>query len=228
LTLLISGSCRQTKSRDTSKHDTKKPETGELIPINFSDTNYIDLGHYAKDTTTADGWFIQYLVKDDSTRYKDLYIVCSKGDIKAIHRGADVLEFRRYFIPKFEAETKKNIYFTHGCATDCSAILVFDKDAAAQFSDYMQVVKYAVLLGQVLYVTDTSYQNEEKIYELALVDIPRHKTHKITFDGICDGTYKPACVDTVIFSKKKVSVTVSLRKTIEDIDQAKQIKTVRL
>ena len=92
----------------------------------------------------------------------------------------------------------------------------------------MEVVKYNVPLGQVLYVTDTTYQNEQKIYELAFVDIERHKTHKLTFNGICDGVYKPACVDTVIFSKNKVSVTVSLRKSIEDIDQTKQIKTVRL
>ena len=228
LTILTVGSCRQTKSKDTSKHDTIKSETGKLIPINFSDTNYIDLGLYAEDTTTADGWSIQYLVKDDSTRYKDLYIVCSKENIKAIHRAENVLEYRRYFIPEFEAETKTNIYFTHGCATDCSAILVFDKDTAAKFSDYMEVVKYNVPLGQVLFVTDTTYKNEEKIYELALVDIKNHKTHKLTFNGICDGVYKPSCVDTVIFSKNKVSVTVSLRKSIEDIEQAKQIKTVLL
>lgn len=228
LTLLTIGSCRQTNSKDTSKHDTIKSETGELIPINFSDTNYIDLGLYAKDTTTADGWLIQYLVKNDSTRYKDLYILCSKGDIKAIHRAEDVLEYRRYFIPEFAAETKTNIYFTHGCATDCSAILVFDKDTAGKFSDYLQVVKYNVPLGQVLYVTDTTYQNEEKIYELALVDIKNHKTHKLTFNGICDGVYKPSCVDTVIFSKNRVSVTVSLRKSIEDNEQAKQIRTIRL
>jgi hypothetical protein len=183
---------------------------------------------YTVDTTTADGWSIKYFVKDDSTKYKDLYIVCSKENVKSIYRADNVLEYRRYFIPEFAAETKTNIYFTHGCSTDCSAILVFDKDTAAQFSDYTEVVKYNVPLGQVLYVTDTSYQNEQKIYELALVDIARHKTHNLTFNGVCDGVYKPACVDTVIFSKNKVSVTVSLRKSIEDIDQTKQIKTVRL
>lgn len=218
-------SCKQTKNKDVINLATG---TGKLVPINYSDSNYYGVASYAKDTVTADGWSIKYLVKDDSTRYKNLYIVCSKGNIKAIHQAEEVLEFRRYFIPEFEAETKTNIYFTHGCATDCSAILVFDKDTLAQFSDYMQVVKYNVPLGQVLYVADTSYQNEEKIYELALVDIGRHKTHKITFNGVCDGVYKPACVDTVIFSKNKISVTVSLRKSIEDIDQAKQIRTVSL
>jgi hypothetical protein len=220
--------CRQTITKETSKLDTPKSETGKLIPINFSDTNYLDLKLYAMDTTTKEGWSIKYFVKDDSTRYKDLYIICSKGHIKAIHRAENVLEFRRYFIPEFEGETKTNIYFTHGCATDCSALLVFDKDSTAQFTDYLEVVKYDMQLGQVLYVTDTTYQNEEEIYELGLSDISRHKIHKLTFHGICDNVYKPACVDTVMFSKNQVSVIVSLRKSIESVDQAKQTKTVRL
>lgn len=221
-------SCGQTENKDTSKRDIIETPTDKLVPINFSDTNYIELGLYAKDTITADGWSIKYFVRDDSTKYKDLYIVCSKGNIKATHRAENVLEFRRYFIPEFETETKTNIYFTHGCATDCSALLVFDKDTAAQFSDYLQVVKYSIPLGQVIYVTDSTYQNEEKIYELALVDITRHKTHKLTFNGVCDGVYKPACVDTVIFSKDKVSVTVNLRNSIEEDNQTKQTKTVHL
>ena len=228
LIVLISVSCK-TKSKDTPKLDnTFISGTGKLIPINYSDTNYSGMASYAVDTTTADGWTIKYLVKDDSTRYKDLYIVCSSGDIKSIYRADNVLEFRRYFIPTFEAETKTNICFTHGCATDCSAILVFDKDSSARFTDYLHVVKYNTTLGQVLYVTDSTYQNEEKVYELALVDLAKHKTHKLTFNGICDGVYKPACVDTIIFSKNKVSVTVSVRNSIEDIDQTKQTKTVRL
>ena len=227
MAVLIIVGCRQTTTRETSKLANKLVSgTGELVPIEFSDTNYLDLATYAIDTTTVDGWSIKYLVKDDSTRYKDLYIVCSKGNIKAIHRAEGVLEFRRYFIPEFEAETKTNIYFTHGCATDCSAILVFDKDSTARFTDYLEVVKYNIQLGQVLYVTDSTYQNEEKIYELALVDITKRKTYKLTFNGICDNAYKPACVDTVIFSKDKVSVTASLRKSIESVEQSKQTKAL--
>src|SRR5688500_7355519 len=152
MAILIIAGCSQTTTKETSKlHNKLVSGTGDLIPIDFSDTNYVDVESYAVDTITADGWSIRYLVKDDSTRYKDLYIVCSKGTEKAIHRAEDVLEFRRYFIPEFEAETKTNIYFTHGCATDCSAILVFDKDSAVRFTDYLQIVKYDIKLGQVLY-----------------------------------------------------------------------------
>ena len=229
LSVLIFVACRQTATKETSKlNDRNISETGELVPINFSDTNYSDLTSYAVDTTTIGGWSIRYFVKDDSTRYKDLYISCSRGNIKSTFRADNVLKFRRYFIPEFKTETKTNIYFTHGCATDCSAILVFEKDSIATFTDYSQVVKYNFEFGQILYVTDSSYKDEDKIYELALVDVSKRKTHKLTFHGICDGVYKPACVDTVIFKKDNVSVTVKLRKNIESIDQTKQIKTVRL
>lgn len=229
LIVLISASCKQTKSKDTLKLD--KPSlsgTGKLIAINYSDTNYSGVASYTVDTTTGDGWSIKYFVKDDSTKYKDLYIVCSKKNIKSMYCAENVLEYRRYFIPEFEAETKTNIYFTHGCATDCSAILVFDKDSSAKFVDYLEVVKYNLQFGQVLYVTDSSYKNEEEIYELALADVGRHIIHKLTFRGICDGVYKPACVDTVLFSKNRVSVTVSLRNSLEDIDHTKQTKIIRL
>ena len=182
----------------------------------------------ALDTITTGGWSIKYFVKDDSTKYKDLYISCSRGNIKSIFLADNVLEFRRYFIPEFETETKTNIYFTHGCATDFSAILVFDKSNPGTFTDYSQVVKTNFGLGQILYVTDSSYKNEQYIYELALVDLSKRKTHKLTFNGVCDDVCKPACVDTVIFSKNKVSVTASLRKNIESVDQTKQTKTVRL
>lgn len=228
LTFLIFVACRQTAIKGTAKLNNSISQTGELVPINFSDTNYSDLTINAVDTITTGGWSIKYFVKDDSTKYKDLYISCSRGNIKSIFFADNVLEFRRYFIPEFETETKTNIYFTHGCATDCSAILVFDKSNPGTFTDYSQVVKTNFGLGQILYVTDSSYKNEQYIYELALVDLSKRKTHKLTFHGVCDDVYKPACVDTVIFSKNKVSVTASLRKNIESVDQTKQTKTVRL
>lgn len=229
LTILTVVSCRQRTTKETTKiSDTLQPEAGQLSPINFSDTLYYDLGSYATDTVTADGWKIKYLVRNDSTKYKDLYISCSKGNKQSIYKADNVLKYRRYFVPGFEAETKRSIYFSHGCATDCSAILVFSKDSTLQFADYEDVIKSNFQFGQILFVTDSSYKNEEKIYEIALADVDKHKVHKLTFHGVCDGVYKPACVDTVIFSKTKVSVTVSLRNSIEDTDQTKQTKTVRL
>jgi hypothetical protein len=229
MTVLIVLGCRQTPIRETAKLDTKAVSgTGNLIPIDFSDSNYLELRSYAVDRTTDDGWSIKYFVKEDSTRYKDLYIVCSKGSVKAIHRAEDVLKFRRYFVPEFEAETKANIFFSHGCATDCSAMLVFNKVPTARFTDYLSLVKYSIELGQVLYVTDSSYENEGKVYELALVDVSKHKTYKLTFNGVCDCVYQPACVDSVKFSKNTVSVTASLRKNIESDEQSKQTKTVLL
>ena len=202
-------------------------ETGKLIPIDFSDTVYSSLIPNAKDTITSNGWLIQYLVKDDSTRYNDVYLKCQKGNIQGVFLIADMLQLRSYFLPMFETETDSQIYFRHGCATDCAAILVFNKVSKAEFTDYEEIVRSNIPLGQILYVTDTTYQNATDIYELALVDVAKHKTRKLTFHGICDGVYKPACVDTVLFSKNKVSVTVSLRNSFEDDKPTKQTKTVR-
>lgn len=44
---------------------------------------------------------------------------------------------------------------------------------------------------QVLYVTDSTCENENKISDLALVDLNKDKTHKITYTNICGTIYKP-------------------------------------
>ena len=201
--------------------------TGELIAINFQDSNYFDLPMYVNDTVTEDGWSIYYLVKDDSTRYDDIYIKCSKGNLTGIYHGENLLQYRRYFIPKFERETNSYIYFTHGCATDCSAVLTFSKDSTSKYTDYVRVVDYNLDFEQILYVTDSCYKNEE-IYELALVDLKNNKTHKITYNTVSNAVYKPSCVDTIIFGKKQVIIKTKLRKSIEDEDYTPETRIIDL
>jgi len=198
------------------------------LPIDFSDSSFHDLPDYIADTVTADGWSIRYFIKDDSRKYTDLYLECSKGNIKGTFYSAELLQRRRYFIPEFIGETNTNIYFAHGCATDCSAILVFAKNSTANFTDYLSVIDYNIQLGQVLFITDNTHQGNDNIYELSLADISRNKTHKLTQNKICDNVYKPACVDTVIFTKDQVVITTSLRINIEDTTQTKQTTTIHL
>jgi hypothetical protein len=119
----------------------------KLLPINFKDTNYVDLILYAKDTITNDGWRIRYLVKDDNSKYNDLYIECSKGNCKAVFYGDGILQFRRYFIPEYVGETENFLFFTHACATDCLALLVMEKDNAPTLIDYQRVCEYNLKLG---------------------------------------------------------------------------------
>jgi SanA protein len=87
------------------------PGTGMLIPINFSDTNYTDLQSWVKDTISSSGWSINYLVKDDSTRYNDLYIRWNKGNRTGLFCDSDVLLMRRYFIPVLAGENGTHIFW---------------------------------------------------------------------------------------------------------------------
>ena len=221
--------CQQISNKQDSIIERQIIEsTGKLIEINFQDSNYLDLPLYAKDTVTKDGWSIKYFVKDDSTRYDDIYIQCSKGNLTGIFHGENLLQYRRYFIPEFEKETNSYIYFTHGCATDCSAVLTFSKDSTSRFNDYVSVVDYNLELEQILYITESCYTNEGEIYDLALVDLKNNKIHKITYNNICTAVFKPSCIDTVIFGKEQVIIKTRLRKSIEYEEYTPETRIIKL
>lgn len=77
-------------------------------------------------------------------------------------------------------------------------------------------------------MTDSTYENENKIYDLALVDLNNKKTYKITNNNICGSVYKPSCIDTVIFNKNRVTIKTTLRKSIETGLEITQMKTIKL
>jgi|GEM_PF-2361938 len=203
-------------------------QSGKLAGINFSDTTYTDLKIWIKDTITQDGYEIRYLVRNDSTRYDDVYIECRKGNARGLFYGKNLLQYRRYFIPSFIGATGKHLYFSHGCATGCSALLVFPKDSLSNFKEFVHVADYSMEFGQVLYVTDSTYENENKMYDLALADLYHDRTHKITYNSICGAVYKPTCIDTVIFNKSQVTVKTTLRKSIQTEQEITQTKIIKL
>ncbi len=225
--LLVACGKNRNKEKDNSQSQVLK-QSGELLEINFSDTNYFDLEIWIKDTITKDGYEIKYLVRDDSTKYNDIYMQCSKGNLSGTFHGENLLQYRRYFIPKYIGETDKHIYFSHGCATDCSALLVFSKDTLSNFQEFSHVVDFNIEFEQVLYVTDSTYENENKIYDMALIDLNNDKKHKITYNNICGAVYKPTCIDTVIFDKSQVTIKTTLRRSIETEQEITQTKTIKL
>lgn len=229
LVVIVLSSCRpMNKNQFPGKDKIAQAETGKLVPINYADKNYSGLQSSTIDTITNDGWKIRYLVKDDSTKFRDIYIECSKGKYRGLFYGARLLEYRRYFIPGYIGETDSHIYFRHGCATDCSAILTFSKDSVCQFNDVENVVDYNIKLGQILCVAESTYENDESLFELALVDLKRDRFHKIIYEkAVCMNVYKPACIDTVIFSDNQVTITTTLadQKThMKDIKETRRIK----
>ena len=115
-----------------------------------------------------------------------------------------------FFISEYAGETKTHIIFTHGCATDCSGVLVFDKDSTPQFTDYLNVVDFNINFGLIVYVSDNTYQHEENTYELVLVDLQNRKRKTITYKDICMNVYKPDGVDTIIFKPEQVTIKTKL------------------
>ena len=194
--------------------------TRQLIPIDFNDSNYVGLGLYAIDTITQKGWSISYLVKDDSSKYNDIYIKWQRGNIKGIYKGEFLLQYRRYFVPEYSGENSKYLFFKHGCATDCRAILTLSKDSATS-KDYIRVVDYNVSNGQIAYVTERGSE-DFRPFQISIVDLAKSKEHSVQFKSLCMyAAHKESCIDTIIFRKHKVLIKATL--TIDDYYKDKDV-----
>jgi hypothetical protein len=195
--------------------------TGLLIPIDFNDSIFKDFKMSIKDTNLISGWSIKYFVKDDSTKYKDLYIEWSKGNYKGNWFGKSIFELRDMFIPQFEGEDSTCIYMTHACATDCSGVLILRKENHPTYIDYLSVVSFDILKSQILYVTDKS--NDYSVLQIALADLKKKKEHLINFNHKCTGVFKSSYIDTVIFGFDKTII----RANFESKNFTKKIKEQR-
>ncbi len=207
----------QTQHQDAIIIDTVKSDS--LFKPILTDSNYAEKN--INDTVTADGWSINYLVKNDDTKYNDIYIKCSKGDKSVIYYGADLIQYRLGFIPSFIGESKSNIFFWYRCATDCQSILVCSKDSV-QFKSYPNVVNFDINLGQILYIPDSYY--EDPNFEINLVDFTKKKEYKITFDGQAYTSRSESSIDTVIFDKDQVTIRAVILKVDKVKSETKLIK----
>lgn len=195
-------------------------QVGQLIPVDFNDKKYTDLSLSAIDTVTNDGWAIKYLVKDDSTKYHDIYIEWSKGSVNGIFKAESVLQFRRYFIPQYTGENDNYLFFWHGCATGCQAVLTLNKDSAVSM-DYTSVVDYNIPYGQIAYITDRGAK-DGKPFQISVVDLSKNHEYLIQFKNLCMyAAHKESCIDTIIFQKEKVLVKATL--TIDNYNREKKV-----
>jgi hypothetical protein len=200
--------------------------TGRLTPIDYNDPVYAGVGSYAQDTITKDGWTLRYFVRDDSTRYTDIYIEWSKGNQRGLFYGEDILEMRRYFIPIYTGENATHIFLKHGCATDCAAVLVLGKDSTLSHTDYLQVVDYSIPYGKVVYVSDSSAYDMRM--ELFAVDLQSGSKRRLLFDNLCfTASFKEQCVDTVRFSKNAVAIGATLTD-VNDEERERKISEVKV
>lgn len=204
-----------------SKKDTPLVSSDTLFPIDYSDTMYE--GVYQHDTITEDGWKIEYLVKDDSTKYSDIYIRWSKGNSVGVYKGATLLLMRRYFIPSYEGETESYLYFYHGCATGCAAVLALSKEDEPKARDFDMVHGYDISLDQVLYQDDEMPSDYSDVCTLVLIDLKRNIQKSISDTSLCLHFYLQFEIDTVEFSEEKVTI-----KTIDHRDNTIHTSTLDL
>ena len=210
--------CNQSKIKKESSHYIG---TGKLIPINFKDSIFNGWQVWIKDTLLKSGWYIQYLVKDDFSKYKDLYVQWTKDSKKGLVRFESVLESNGVSIPTFEGENDKNIFMTHACSSTCSALLILRKDSIPSYIDYHDIVNYSLKYGQILYVTDKT--NDDSLYQISLVDLFKNQEHILDFKYKCSGVFKASYIDTVIFGLKRTII----KATFDDESGEHKIKEQR-
>ncbi len=182
-------------------------QTNRIIPINLKDTNYIDLELYVHDTTTKDNWKISYAVKDDSTRYKDIYIKCAKGKSKYYYRNADVLLLRRDFIPQYRSENNRYIFFEMICATECNALLIFDKKNL-NFTPYLSVIDYSNLYNQIVFMP-ASTKPFDKL-TVKTINLNSNQTKIVSFKNICSSLPKELSITKVNFDSDSIKIMAKL------------------
>lgn len=210
------GSC----NHSNEKSQVQENFSGQLVRIDLNDSNFSDLNLHSADTLTQNGWSIKYLIKNDSTKYNDIYIEWSKGNIKGIYKAESVLQFRRYFIPQYVGENDNYLFLKHGCATDCSGILVLSKDSTFS-QDYIRVIDYNIPNGQVVYVTEVGTKDDSP-FQVAVVDLPKHLEHLAQFKNLCMyASHKESCIDTIVFKKDLVSIKATL--TIDNSFRNKEV-----
>jgi hypothetical protein len=195
-----------------------------LIQIDYKDEKYNEFRSSISNKQTEEGWKIRYLVKNDTTKYHDVYIECSKGNTKGIYKGEKLFDYRSYFIPTFEGENSDYLFFTHGCSSTCSAILVFSKKTA-DYQDYSYLVAFDMKKSAIIYVPEQEDYNPLK---LIFVNLKKRKDKMINFKNRCMSVmgFKSSCIDEVIFSKHTVEIKTNLID-IKDEERLKEIEEIQ-
>jgi hypothetical protein len=201
--LILFASCKNPaevpSNKTTPASNTLK---GELLPINRSIEPF---NNVHLDTITPDGWKIEYLVKNDSTKYHDIYIRISKDNTEKISRHSDALDMRPYFVPSYKMETDKYILFEHGCATDCSAVTIIPKDNKNKPIEFEFVLKYDMELSTVVFVNTKTFIND--IPTISAYNLDENIEKSVTFKNRCISTSPNKCISDIAIKNKKIELT---------------------
>lgn len=215
-----------TKHKDLSR----KEKFISIDSINFEKhQNLSDLRAWLNDTITETNWKIEYLVKNDSTIDKDIYIKVSKNKFKNTFKGTKLLEYRRYFIPTLFYETQNEIIFKHGCATECSALTLISKQNTEKMEEYINVVDFNKDQNILIYLTDSTFTNEDKMFQLEIINLNTRKKSRLTLKNICTPVLKTSCIDTIIYKPSgRIEIITSLRENFNEVKNIKKTNLIKI
>jgi hypothetical protein len=199
--VLLLYSCVQNKGPEN-----KKQSSNQLLKIDYHDSIFRYRRNY--DTLLTSGWSISYLVKDDSTKYNDIYIKVIKAKDSSIYFGPELLTFRDYFVPIFSRESEHFIFFEEGCATSCRGVLVFNKKSL-QFKVFTQIIDYSEKMNKIVWLSNENL-SDGKPFSIQLTDLLKEKDTTIQFKNFALGSIKDDYIDSVIFNENNTIINCTL------------------
>ena len=201
----------------------KKETLNEFNKINYSDSIFRYRVNY--DTVLSSNWKISYLVKNDSTKYKDIYLKVAKGKDSSIYFLERYLELRNYFIPIFSKENESFIFFEHGCATSCKAVMTFNKKTL-RFQDFTQIIDYSEKTNQIVWLSN-QILSDDKPFKVQVTDLLKQKDSTIGFNNLALGTIKDSYIDSVIFNKDNTIINCTLIDK-NDYNRTREVKETKI
>ena len=176
-----------------------------IVPINPFDPKF-DPMLCKMDTVFPDGWKVEYLVKNDSTKYTDLYIRCSRQEKSYVFFCDDYPSFRPCFIPMLFGQNEKFIYFSTFCITAQRVLLVMNKLHPEKSMELTPVIDFDVITNRLVL---PSHENDGTFF--SIYDLSTQQTKEIIFRNRCNDPTRFAdnCIDSVKFSENFVSVFCS-------------------
>ncbi|MPM25090.1 hypothetical protein SDC9_71580 [bioreactor metagenome] len=178
--------------------------TDSLIPINLF--KYDNLPFFCpQDTILPDGWKIQFMVKNDSTKYHDVYIRCSKNEKSYVFFCQEFPSWRPCFIPNLSGSNTDFIFFRSGCVTTSTILMVLDKNHPENSEMYSPVIDFDIKTNKVI------VWSSENGSDLIILDIRSGKTVSIKYNIECNDpiNWSSHCVDSVKFSTQNVTVYIA-------------------
>ncbi len=204
----------------------KSQKSNIFLPIEEKDKhpNYEEIGIWIQDTITTEGWKIEYLVKDDKTKYEDIYIRISKEDKMVLIKEENVLNFRKYFVPRFEGENSKKLYFIFASDTYTNGILIVDKMNPEKIEKYQTLVKYNIEKGEIYYLPELKDTDK---FSINCINCFSEKEKILKYEGVCINPSKLACIKNIFEEGNYVEITCLLRENDTMIEKEETIRMER-